>query len=122
MGGSLVSYSAEGNRNPTVVINLMNKPRVLGTNSDTTTLKQRRNPDEQSREATRLNCPSELPDGKVGSSGRFARRFDSRDPAFGRLQNANSKVLIDGDDRITLCSKLLDKTCDAQLARIRIII
>ena len=57
LGGSLVSYSADGDRNPTVVINLMNKPRVLGTNSDTTTLKRRHNPDG----AITRGDPAQLP-------------------------------------------------------------
>ena len=80
LGGSLVSYSADGDRNPTVVINLMNKSRVLlGTNSDTTTLKRRHNPDG----AITRGDPAQLPIGASRRKSRFkvqldafARRFD----------------------------------------------
>lgn len=37
-GGSLASYSADGDHYPTVVVNLMNKPRASVTSSDTATL------------------------------------------------------------------------------------
>ncbi len=37
-GGSLASYSADGDHYPTVVVNLMNKPRASVTSADTATL------------------------------------------------------------------------------------
>jgi hypothetical protein len=37
-GGSLASYSADGDHYPTVVVNLLNKPRASVTSADTGTL------------------------------------------------------------------------------------
>jgi hypothetical protein len=37
-GGSLATYSADGDHYPTVVVNLINKPRASVTSSDTATL------------------------------------------------------------------------------------
>ena len=37
-GGSLASYSADGDHYPTVVVNLMNKPRAAVVSADTATL------------------------------------------------------------------------------------
>jgi hypothetical protein len=37
-GGSLASYSGDGEHYPTVIVNLMSKPRAVVTSSDTATL------------------------------------------------------------------------------------